>query len=287
MNLTTHIVLRPQINPKQTLTSLARLKNNILTVDLGTSKDLAVVRNQMLQESKTDWNLYIEPWEILMPDDDIESLINGRPHAYRMTILSGESIRKEVRLWHKGLNCSFVNPIFETLKTSIEEFSCSVIWENKIDRQDELKELLGCWEKSQPFSQDMKYFKALQSLTAGSYKEFVGLAKQCLLQQKKVIACSMLRYYLGVISCLELNFNEAIQQAAMCIAANPLMAEFWCLLGDIFFKANDLTRAECFYNNAKILGARRLNDDAWPMHIPKYEEYPSLMIQKCKIMPAE
>jgi hypothetical protein len=68
----------------------------------------------------------------------------------------------------------------------------------------------------------------------------------------------------------------------ICLSANVLMAEFWCLLGDAFYKLNKYAKAYSLYENAIILGERRLKSDPWPMDIPKYKSYPRKMIQSCK-----
>ena len=36
-----------------------------------------------------------------------------------------------------------------------------------------------------------------------------------------------------------------------------------------------------FYENALILGKKRLGSDRWPMDISKYEKYPKMMIDSC------
>lgn len=305
MNLTIHLILRSQTNLlSQTLESVLCLKPQILVADLGVNhatleackayrvdvkkyswhKNLSEVRNLMLKDSKTDWNMYLEPWEaVVAGHEHITELIAAKPAGYRMAVMTGESIRKETRLWHKKLACEFSNPVFETLNVSSPDHCQAVIWENKVDRPD-LGELLTEWEKKMPFSQDMRYFKALRSLAGGHYQEFTKTAKQYLLQQKtQPIAISMIRYYLGLVECIvDSDLREATRNAVLCIAENPLMAEFWCLLGDIAFKAQDYGRAECYYQNAKVLGARRLAGDAWPMHVPKYDEYPTNMIAQCR-----
>ena len=81
---------------------------------------------------------------------------------------------------------------------------------------------------------------------------------------------------------VENNTQEAIQNIVACLAENPLMAEFWCLLGDIFTKISKFDKAIAFYENAIILGCRRQRLDFWPMHISKYGDYPQEMIEKCK-----
>ena len=60
------------------------------------------------------------------------------------------------------------------------------------------------------------------------------------------------------------------------------MAEFWCLLGDIFYKIKQYDKAVEFYDNARIIGQRRLMDSDWPMEISKYSSYPEKMIESSK-----
>jgi len=60
-----------------------------------------------------------------------------------------------------------------------------------------------------------------------------------------------------------------------------MMAEFWCLLADVYYAIKDYDRARIFYENGLILGSRRLKDDGWPMEISKYKEYPLNMIEGC------
>jgi len=78
------------------------------------------------------------------------------------------------------------------------------------------------------------------------------------------------------------DLNTAIKHILSCIATNPLMAEFWCLLGDIHYKLKSHIRAAAFYENAIILGEQRLKSDSWPIQISKYKEYPDRMMEKCK-----
>jgi tetratricopeptide (TPR) repeat protein len=75
--------------------------------------------------------------------------------------------------------------------------------------------------------------------------------------------------------------RKALELLMYCFAEKPLMAEFWCLLGDIYYEADEYGKAKCFYENAKILGSRRLNSDEWPFDISKYKDYPDKMIASC------
>ena len=40
--------------------------------------------------------------------------------------------------------------------------------------------------------------------------------------------------------------------------------------------------AKELYENAIVLGGRRMSNDVWPMDVSKYEEYPQTMISSCE-----
>jgi tetratricopeptide (TPR) repeat protein len=76
-------------------------------------------------------------------------------------------------------------------------------------------------------------------------------------------------------SLINKNYNIALKHLTYCLSENILMAEFWCLLGDIHLEIKDYKKAKEFYENAIILGNKRLEFDEWPLQINKYEEYPN------------
>ena len=80
------------------------------------------------------------------------------------------------------------------------------------------------------------------------------------------------------------NLNKAIFHITGCIAVKPLMAEYWCVLGDIHYRANQYKKALAFYENALILGSKRPGIDEWPVEISKYKDYPKKMIESCQSM---
>lgn len=66
-----------------------------------------------------------------------------------------------------------------------------------------------------------------------------------------------------------------------------MMAEYWCLLGDVYYQQSSYEKAKHFYENALVMGARRLRTDAWPMEISKYKAYPNKMMAACDRILAE
>jgi hypothetical protein len=75
--------------------------------------------------------------------------------------------------------------------------------------------------------------------------------------------------------------KKAARDILACIAARPQMAEFWCLMGDIYYSKRQYVKAKSLYDNAIIAGKER-KDDTWPVDLSKYDEYPNKMIDYCK-----
>ncbi len=111
-------------------------------------------------------------------------------------------------------------------------------------------------------------------------------ANQYLFLEKDQSAPSVIiiRYYMSCVQCYVLkDASEALKYLAFCLFMKPVMAECWCLLGDIHYHLlNSFDKAYHFYDNAILLGSRRLSSDEYPMEISKYKEYPEKMLANCK-----
>lgn len=118
---------------KETLDSLASLKTRIIIADIGCTdktadicrnygaevikidckKDRSIARNQLVNLSDSEWNLQIEPWEILIRgQEELESLKSG---TYRCNVIQKTIITKPIRIWHKK-QAVYKYPVFETIK---------------------------------------------------------------------------------------------------------------------------------------------------------------------------
>jgi hypothetical protein len=76
--------------------------------------------------------------------------------------------------------------------------------------------------------------------------------------------------------------TDCINYITICLINEPTMAEYWCLLGDAFFKLKQFHRASAFYENAILFGSQRKNNDPMPIELNKYKEYPEKMLIKMK-----
>jgi hypothetical protein len=143
--------------------------------------------------------------------------------------------------------------------------------------------LLKTWMVKQPIAVEPRYYTTLNLLMEGKQAEFVNSARNHLFTDQTVtVQNTMLRYYLacGLAGRVQTR-KEAAKQAITCLAASVLMAEFWCLLGDLCLAEGGYDRAKAMYRNALVLGSRRHKDDMWPMHIVKYKDHPNAMLAAC------
>lgn len=275
-----------------TLNSLAHLNAQIIVGDTGSqdgtrivceafgcqivhmpnNNDRSVSRNVLVDLAAHEWQMLIEPWEILINSDALTSLSSDKNK--HIEVVQGGIITKPIRLWKSS---KFVQPIYENIPGD-SEFLPVVIWSEEPPAID--RKLIDNWKKSHPLANEPYYYKAFASLADKNYKEFLNLAEHYLFKEPGLgISATMTRYYMAIVhNLIANNQDEAHKLAILCLAVNPLMAEFWCLLGDISLKLKDFEEAKSFYENAKIMGSRRLRGDKWPMHISKYEEYPDEML---------
>ena len=248
-----------------------------------TERDRSKALNHLLSRSNTDWHLWLEPYEFIIQGQDIirDVVLTTDPAAFRVSVFEKEIVTKQTRLWSKKLNLKFTNPIYETL-TDVASTPLAVsIWAGT-STNDRIAQLEN-WYKAKPADLEPNYYLACVRFSQQKYKDFLSLAEQYVFRQSKMtVSNTMLRYYMGMVHCyITKNIPQALQQAIICVAQHPLMAEFWCLMGDIHIQISEYTKAISMYENAIFLGGKRLQDDEWPIHVAKYKAYPEEMITKC------
>lgn len=252
-------------------------------IPLSLNDNYAKAKNDLLKKADARWVLFIEPWEmILRGHDEIAQKIRGGAAAHRVNILQGDVVTKEVRLWHKDSNLQFNNPVYETVLGDAQhsEIYFHSLGANSIEKN---LDLILKWKAKFPLATEAHYYHACVLLTMKKWKEFLTMAEHYLFQEKKkAMSVTMTKYYLAMVyAYIEKNYHKAANYLIECIAEKPLMAEFWCLLGDIYYENRKYYKAREFYENALLLGGRRLRADEWPLEISKYKEYPTMMMDAC------
>jgi len=77
------------------------------------------------------------------------------------------------------------------------------------------------------------------------------------------------------------DYQKAVNMLASAISVDPCAAEFWCLLGDVYWWLNRKQDAFAFYENAICLGKAH-PDSFWLVDLRKYDEYPREQLEKLK-----
>lgn len=254
-------------------------KYRVEVVDIPWESDYSKARNRLITK---DWNLYIEPWEVFA--DGYEHIRKPKkPGAFSIQVFSNNIITKELRYWH-GDDLKFHNPVYESIPGPTQQLDGVVIFAGQApdNRQERLK-IAQKWLNREPTKAEPHYYVAMGLLSMGMYRPFIGVAEQYLLRDTSSQSSIMTRYYLAhvMLHCLN-DSKSAGKHILSCISAQPLMAEYWCLLGDLYYHQKKYDKAIALYQNAILLGSRRSNDDGWPIEIEKYRDYPKRMIENAK-----
>ena len=258
-------------------------KYNTEIIKLSINDDISQARNHLIKNCNTFWHFVIEPWEYLAETDEISNSLFNSPEVYKANVLQGDILTKEIRFWHLSKNIIYENPVYETVKSNGQELGLYLFSQGG-KRTINTIDILNKWQTKSPLSPDPIYYRALTELIQKNWDAFLNYADLFVhMQKKQDISYFMTLYYTAMVLCyIKKDYQKAIQNLSLCIIKNPTMAEFWCLLGDIYYATNEFKKASCFYDNARLLGSRRLNKCEFPMEISKYKEYPEKMIAACE-----
>lgn len=253
-------------------------------VNISLNSSFSKARNNLIDNTNSKWIFCIEPFEtILKGTECFNAAMHLRPESYKATVIQGDVITEQIRLWHRDMKLSYKNPVFETISGPAQKSGICIAVSNH-DKSELQLELAKKWLETNPLTIEPMYYLACAYLARNNWTAFLDYANMYLHQEKRhSMSAIMTRYYCAMVKCyIEKNYQEAIRYLLPCLAEKPLMAEFWCMLGDVYYSINQSDKARYFYENAIILGSRRLRDDDWPLEISKYKAYPEKMIESCQ-----
>lgn len=287
------------------LTSVFSIDCNIIIGDLGSTDDTLEIckkfnpeiykvnwkddfskaKNYVVQKSNSDWILFLEPWEFLVKGHDKIQMLNedeAVPTAYLVQVMQGKNITKEVRIWNKSTSLRFKNPVHEHIDVQCSNLMPVVIFSQEKPNPSEKLKIIDRWMEKNPTLSSPHYYKACNFLLMEKYDDFINEANQYLFQENQGKSVVMMKYYMSIIMLThKRDYKSSIQQILPCLAVRPLMAEFWCLLADIYYQMKEYKKAKSLYLNGILMGQKRLSNDDWPVDLQKYKEYPKKMISSC------
>lgn len=236
---------------------------------------MSAARNSLLGEG---FNMYLEPWEFLPPGFGLAGL-SGATAVY---VVQGQTVSKQVRFWERG---RFRNPVFEHLDAEGPvrvRPDLVVLSDSPPDRRREYTEACRRWSEASPTSPDPYYYLACSLLAEGLVDEFSGVSRKYMVMSGgEGDSALLMNYYIARVEASRDALKEASARILSCIAPRPTFAEFWCALGDMFFRRGKYEKARLIYENARLIGSRRRSDDMFPIEVPKYGSYPRGMERKC------
>lgn len=234
------------------------------------------IRNHLVSQSKTDWQLYIDPGETLSTGHDL--LTNHKGINKKVFVVYDNFLTKETRIWKKGTS-KFVNPVYETLTGESELINVAIAG---CEGKSKLKELL-LWKSKYPHASEVDYYLACQYLILKDNDNFFKSAEYYLYKDgTPSINNIMIHYYLAqAVLHMRNDSHGALRHLVSCLAEMPLMAEFWCVIGDCFYRAGVPEKAIEFFKIAIEMGKGRNADDPYPVEFAKYLDYPNKMIDLC------
>lgn len=252
-------------------------KNEVTVYTLRFDNDYSEVKNTLAAKATTDYLFWLEPGEeVVSGGEYLEDL--SLHDMYRALVIKGDLLMKQPRIYRRG-SAKFIRPVFEDVE-DVAKVTLPVVIGG--DTKSDLRSMADClslWQSRDALNPEIDYYRACHHLMTGRYDQFLSVAEHYLFQKKTLDASTvMTRYYMASLL-KKRNTSKSLKLVMECIAAYPLMAEFWCLLGDIYLtEIKQYDRAYLFYENAMVLGSRRLEEDTMPMEISKYDDYPKKMM---------
>lgn len=226
-------------------------------------------------------HLMIEPWEILVQGGCL--LKEVKSGAYYSTIIHNKVLTKEIRVWNG--NYQFTNPVFERLTEDTENELGFVFYSTGGIDYEEATRGIAKWKESEPLAVAPHYYHSCLLLSQGLWDDYLKVAEHYLfLDKSESMSAIMTRYYCAFVQLTQKRLvRPTLQNLNLCLCSKPLMAEFWCLTGDVYYHLlHKFDLAIEFYENAQLMGSRRTKADKWPMDIAKYNQYPAKMIKSCE-----
>lgn len=292
---TAHIVTKN--NSRTIQKTLESIKaDEILVADLGSEDDTIAIceslgalvfsvdrprheaRNLLVEKGSEGWNFFIEPWEFWLQG----SVEGCQSTSCNVTIMHNKLLAKEQRFW-QGREVRFKNPVYERIDGNCQSDNGIIFYSSGRDYQEAMEIILR-WKQERPTAISPWYYEACTLLAQGRWESFLSVSEHYMsLDPSTSMSAIMNRYYYAMGQLLYCKkVRPALQNLSICLAERPLMAEFWCLMGDVFYHLlKDWKKAQEFYENAMILGKKRLKNDVWPMDLTKYKSYPEKMVDSC------
>lgn len=239
--------------------------------------DRSAIRNGIMGEGM---NMILEPWEFLAKGHEEISACETNSNVL---VVNSNFASKELRIWK---DIMFKNPVYESLdgEAGLLE-GVAIVSKDEPDRREENAAACEKWRESRPTDSDPWYYSAFSSLSLGRVDDFMKFAERYLAMAGKFGPAEVqMSYRMAQTLLARGDLKRSAGICLRCMALHPSFSEFWCLMGDIFMRGREYSKARSMYVNALEIGSRRSSSDSHPVEMEKYMKYPAYRIRMLEEM---
>lgn len=186
-------------------------------------------------------------------------------------------IRKELRICKKE-DLRFDNWHSEML---LGDFSvnptCFISAPATVQLQNEQK-----WMTEEPTSRSAQFYQVINLYYTKQYDKFISSADHLLFTHSIPLENELwILLYMSYLYFFKYNFpNEGVRAISLALCKKPEMAEFWCVVGDYYYKNKMMEMSKLSYNCALEAGRLRDPSDVYFMFPKKYKDHPETMLKE-------
>lgn len=258
------------------------------------NNNFSKARNFAIDKTKSKWIIWLDSDEFI-DDESIENIkklinnkINNMYHQFKL--VHGSTTMGQIRMFLKHDDIRWQNPIHERIipKNFPDKHSGIKIIHKVNNINDSSVRNINILNKELEINQNnheyhfylaIEYHLINQQMKSLFHAEkFLYLYNNTSIDTKKIY----IRYLIAWINAYDLkNYQKSVEILLAQLIINCNISEFWCLLGDIYFKMGRIKNAYQFYKNALTMGEYKY-DNMWITDLDKYNKYPNLMLKICE-----
>lgn len=251
-------------------------------------------RNFVKSKTQSPWIIWIDSDEIINPKsvDKIKKLIDSQPKGlyHKFKLVHGNTTMGQVRMFYNTDAIKWSYPVherilFDTLPK--DHYDIEIIHNvNNIRRSSDRNiKILENSINEDETNPEYHFYIAIEYHLCGKQMKALLHAEKFLyfnnidgIDIRKMYA----RYLISWINIFHIkNYQKAIEILLAQLIMNCNIAEFWCLLGDVYLRLGKFDNAKQFYKNAITMGEFKF-DNMWLADLDKYDKYPKSKIKYCE-----
>ncbi len=255
--------------------------------------DFSYARNRLIKKSTSDWIIWIDSDETIEKESiqKINNLLNSNIknmyHSFKL--IHGSTSMGQLRMFFNKDGIEFNNVVHEKIIPDVypnNHPDIKIIHHIQNVNRSSVRNIniLEKELKENPNNLDNNFYIAIEYHLIDRHMKSLIHAEKFLNNYVSAdinIRKLYIRYLIAWIYTFHLqNYQKATEIILAQLMLNCNIAEFWCLLGDIFSTIGKYKHAKRFFQNAILMGDYKY-DNMWLVDSMKYDTYPRLMIEKC------